>query len=122
MRAWCVWTAIWLLTATGMAVGQVGNLPHTAQVGNLPHTTQVGNLPHTTAGPANLVRNPSFEEDRETRGAPDGWQAAGDSRQVSHLPGTSASQSHQEPAHSHQERAKGVSSGGTTLRLSHPTS
>ncbi len=67
MRPWCAWMAIWLLTATGIAVGQVANLPHVA------------------AGPTNLVRNPSFEEDRGARGVPDGWQTAGDSRQVTQI-------------------------------------
>jgi len=80
MRPWCARTAFWLLAGTAIAVAQVANLP-VAQVTNLP-VGQVGNLPRATAGPTNLVRNPSFEEDRERNGVPDGWQASGDSRYV----------------------------------------
>jgi hypothetical protein len=64
MRAWCACTAFCLLAGTAIAVAQVANLPH------------------ATAGPTNLVRNPSFDEDRSGKGVPDGWQASGDSRYV----------------------------------------
>ena len=44
--------------------------------------TAIWLLAGTASGQTNLVRNPSFEEDRDARGIPDGWQTAGDSRQV----------------------------------------
>src|SRR5512141_2768003 len=35
-----------VITAGGVRIRQVGNLPHVEEVGNLPHGAQVGNLPY----------------------------------------------------------------------------
>ena len=64
MRLWYPCAAFLLLAGTVIAVAQVANLPH------------------ASAGPTSLVQNPSFEEDRERNGVPDGWLASGDSRYV----------------------------------------
>jgi lysophospholipase L1-like esterase len=62
MRLWYAWPAIWLM-AGSVSVPTVG---------------QVASLP----GQTDLVKNPSFEEDRNARGVPDNWQTSGDGRLV----------------------------------------